>query len=249
MYDPPGYLWALAFVGVTGIPALTCLVLYRGALRADLGRGRAALLGGAAVLVLGGWVAASAAIAGAGWYHTQLGAQLPWLPIATGTALVVLLAASRLPAVTRALSASDTPSRLLLPHTFRVAGLVFLIMMFLGHLPAIFALPAGLGDISVGIAAPFVARRLAQGTGHRGAVWFNALGIVDLVVALSMGGLTGYQIIHVTPAADAIGELPLALIPTATVPLLLALHITYLVQLARASRTTQPTASAVGAAA
>jgi len=249
MYDPPGYLWALTLVGVIGIPTLTCVVLYRGALRADLGRGRAALLGGAAAVVLGGWLAASAVIAGAGSYHTQLGNQPPWLPIAAVTALVVLLAAGRLPAVTRALSVSDTPSRLLLPHTFRVAGLAFLITMVLGHLPALFALPAGLGDIAVGIAAPFVARRLAQGGGHRGALWFNALGIVDLVVALGLGGLTGYQIIHVTPAADAISELPLVLIPTATVPLLIALHIASIFQLVRASRTTQPAARAVGAAA
>ena len=255
MYNPPGYLWALTLFGVIGVPTLTCVVLYRGAQRADLGRGRAALLGGAAAVVLGGWVAASAAIASAGSYRTQLP---PWLPIAAGTALAVLLAATRLPAVARALgrdgwgkalSVSDTPSRLLLPHTFRVAGLAFLITMFLGHLPALFALPAGLGDIAVGIAAPFVARRLAQGTGHRSALWFNALGIVDLVVALGLGGLTGYQIIHVTPAADAISELPLVLIPTATVPLLLALHVLSLRQLVRASRTTQPTARAVGAAA
>jgi hypothetical protein len=249
MYDPPAYLWALTLVGVIGIPALTCVVLYRGAQRANLGRGRAALLGGAAVVVLGGWLAASAAIAAAGSYHTQLGKQPPWLPIATVTALVVLLAASQLPAVAQALSVSDTPSRLLLPHTFRVAGLAFLITMVLGHLPALFALPAGLGDISVGIAAPFVARRLAQGTGHRSALWFNALGIVDLVVALGLGGLTAYQIIQVTPANDAISELPLVLIPTATVPLLLALHIVSILQLVRASRTPRRTASAVGAAA
>jgi hypothetical protein len=239
MYDPPGYLWALTLVGVIGIPALTCVVLYRGAQRADLGRGRAALLGGAAVVVLGGWLAVSAAIAGAGSYHTQLGNQPPWLPIAAIGALIALLAASRLPAVTRALSVSDAPSRLLLPHTFRVAGLAFLITMVLGHLPALFALPAGLGDIAVGIAAPFVARRLARGTGRRSALWFNALGIVDLVVALSLGGLTGYQIIQVTPASDAISELPLALIPTATVPLLLALHVVSVLQLVRVSRTTR----------
>jgi hypothetical protein len=247
MYDPPGYLGALTLIGVIGIPALTCVVLYRGAQRADLGRGRSALLGGAAVVVLGGWLAASAAIAGTGSYHTQLGKQPPWLPIAAVAALITLLAASRLPAVTRALSVSDTASRLLLPHTFRVAGLAFLITMGLGHLPALFALPAGLGDIAVGIAAPFVARRLARGSGHRHALWFNALGIVDLVVALGLGGLTAYQIIHVTPVNDAISQLPLVLIPTTAVPLLLALHVVSLRQLVGASRTSQRAAKPVGA--
>lgn len=236
MYDPPGYLWALTIAGTIGIPALTCVVLYRGAELAGLGRGRSATLAGAAAVVLGGWLAASGAIAATGAYQSQLGKQPPWLAIATAGVLVTLLAASRIPAVGRALSAPGMTSRLMLPHTFRVAGVAFLITMALGHMPALFALPAGLGDMAVGFAAPGVARRLARGAGHRAALWFNALGITDLVVALSLGGLTGYQIIKVTPDNSAISELPLVLIPTAAVPLLLALHIIAVRQLIRAPR-------------
>jgi len=73
-----------------------------------------------------------------------------------------------------------------------VAGVVFLFYLALGHLPALFALPAGVGDIAAGIAAPLVARRLAQGTGRRAALWFNAFGLTDLVVALTLGALTAY---------------------------------------------------------
>jgi hypothetical protein len=102
----------------------------------------------------------------------------------------------------------------------------FLIYLALGHLPALFALPAGLGDIAAGIAAPLVARRLAQGTGRRAGLWFNAFGMTDLVVALALGALTGFQLLNVTPSSAPITELPLALIPTATVPLFFALHIT-----------------------
>ncbi|HJY61231.1 MAG TPA: hypothetical protein VJ418_33025, partial [Streptosporangiaceae bacterium] len=58
-------------------------------------------------------------------------------------------------------------SRLVGPRSFRVAGVVFLFYLALGHLPALFALPAGLGDIATGIAAPLVALRLAQGPGRR----------------------------------------------------------------------------------
>jgi hypothetical protein len=63
---------------------------------------------------------------------------------------------------------------------------------------ALFALPAGLGDIAAGIAAPLVARRLAQGTGRRAALWFNAFGMTDLVVALTLGALTGFALLNVT---------------------------------------------------
>jgi hypothetical protein len=113
-------------------------------------------------------------------------------------------------------------------------------MMALGHLPALFALPAGLGDIAAGIAAPLVAYRLARGTGRRAARWHNAFGMTDLVVALTLGGLTGFQLLNVTPSAAPIFELPLALIVTAGVPLLLVLHITSMSALAKAPRTPLP---------
>src|SRR6266704_1292623 len=96
------------------------------------------------------------------------------------------------------------------PALLPVAGVVFLLYPALGHLPALFALPAGLGDIAAGIAAPLTARRLAQGTGRRAAQWFNAFGITDLIVALTLGALTGYQLLNVTPSSAPIGELPLA---------------------------------------
>jgi hypothetical protein len=240
MYSPPLYLWVIAIAGITAFPAVTCVVLYGGAQRAGLGRRRAALLTAGAAAVLGGWFTASAVIAGHGWYHARLGHQVPWMPVAVVGFLGTLLALSRIPVVARALAAPGMMSRLLHPHTFRVDGVVFLLVMALGHLPALFAVPAGLGDITVGVAAPLVARRLAQGTGLRDALWFNVFGIIDLVTALTLGALTGYQLINVTPSGAPISELPLVLIPTAAVPLLFALHITSVRALARARRTPAP---------
>jgi hypothetical protein len=237
MYDPPSYLWAIIIAAAIGIQATTCAVLYGGAMRAGLGRRRAALLAGGAAVVLGGWLTASAVIAGHGWY-TRLG--VPWMPIAFAGFLGLLLALRRIPVVTRALTAPGMVNRLELPHTFRVAGVAFLLTMALGHLPALFALPAGLGDIATGIAAPLVARRLAQGTGRRGALWFNAFGMTDLVVALTLGGLTGFGLLNVTPSSAPISELPLVLIPTVGVPLMLVLHITAMSTLARTPRTPLP---------
>jgi hypothetical protein len=232
MYDPPAYLWAITIAGPIAVAALTCIVLYGGAERSGLGRKRSALLAGAAAVVLGGWLTASAVIAGHGWYHT-----LPWFPVAITGYLGLLLALRRIPVVARALAAPGMVSRLELPHAPRVAGVAFLLYMALGHLPAPFALPAGLGDIAAGIAAPLVARRVAQGTGRRAALWFNAFGMTDLVVALTLGALTGFHLLNVTPSSAAISELPLALIPTATVPLFFVLHITAVPALVRAPRT------------
>src|SRR6266704_4975411 len=234
MYDPPAYIWAITTALTAAIAAATCVVLYSGAKRAGLGRQRAALLAGAAAVMFGGWFTATAVIAGHGWYHTRLGHGVPWLPVAVAGFLGLLLALRRIPVVARALAAPGMASRLEYPHTFRVAGVVWLLTMALGHLPALFALPAGLGDIAAGVAAPLVARRLARGTGRRAALWHNAFGMTDLAVALTLGALTGFQLINVTPSGAPISELPLALIPAAAVPLLFAQHITSVSALRRA---------------
>ena len=238
MYDPPAYLWAITIAGPTAVAALTCIVLYAGALRAGLSRRRAVLLAGAAAVLFGGWLTASSVIAGHGWYRT-----LPWFPVAAAGYLVALLALRRIPAVTRALAAPGTVRRLELPHAPRVAGVAFLIYMALGHLPALFALPAGLGDIAAGLAAPLVMRRLARGTGRRAALWFNVFGLTDLTVALVLGALTGFQLLNIAPSSAPITELPLALIPTATVPLFFALHMTAVSALVRAPRGPLPSAA------
>ena len=98
MYDPPAYLWAITIAGPAAVAALTCFVLYRGAERAGLGRRRAVLLGGAAAVVSGGWLTASAVIADHGWYRA-----LPWFPVAVAGFLGLLLALRRIPVVARAL--------------------------------------------------------------------------------------------------------------------------------------------------
>jgi hypothetical protein len=239
MYDPPAYLWAITIAGTIAFGAAACAVLYGGAVRAGLGRTRAALLAGGGAVVIGGWFAATAIIAGHGWYHTPLN-RGPWLPVAVAGFLGTLLALCRIPVVARALKAPGMASRLLLPHSFRLEGVVFLLYMALGHLPALFALPAGLGDITTGLAAPLVARRLARGNGRRAALRFTAFGLTDMTLALILGALTAF-VLAITPSGTPITELPLALIPTAVVPLLIALHITFLQTLARAPQPTQPT--------
>src|SRR6266700_887851 len=148
-----------------------------------------------AAVLLGGWLTTTAVIAGHGWYHTRL-SQVPWLPVAAAGFLGTLLALSRIPVVARALTAPGMASRLVRPHSFRGGR---------GGLPA---LPGPRSPAR----AVRPARRLAQGTGRRAAQWFNAFGITDLIVALTLGALSGYQLLNVTPSSAPIGELPLALI-------------------------------------
>jgi hypothetical protein len=246
MYDLPSYVWALVLAGVIGIPATTCLMLYRAAIAAGLGRRTATMVTAVAAAMLGGWLVASGLLARAGVYHQPSGQATPWFGAAVAGTLLGLLLATRIPVVARILAAPNTPARLVMPHTLRVVGVTFLLVMAQGHLPAVFALPAGLGDIATGLAAPFVAWRLARGGGRPRAVWFNLFGLLDLVVALSIGFLAGlgpWRPLAVTPSTEPLSLLPLALVPTVAVPLALALH---LVSLRRLRAAAQPEGDRTG---
>jgi hypothetical protein len=222
-------------------------VLYRGAIAAGIGRRAATTVTAATAAVLGGWLVVSALLAGAGVYSLDPGEVVPWLLVVFTATLTALLLATRIPLVSRILADPGMPARLALPHTLRVVGVLFLIVMALGHLPAAFALPAGLGDIAIGVAAPFVARRLARGNGAAGAVRFNVLGILDLVVAVNIAFLL-FEFVEVTPSTAPLRLLPLALIPTAAVPLTVALHIVSLRQLRSAARPEEDRAGRLPAA-
>jgi hypothetical protein len=175
----------------------------------------------------------AAVLAGAGAFRQRSDVLNPWIGVTLLIVVAVLLLLSRVPVVSRVLADPGAPARLAVPQVTRVVGGTFVVLLAVGQLPAAFALPAGLGDVAVGAAALFVAAGLRRGRREGRAVWFNVLGIVDLVVAVTMGTLSGLgpSRLDVTPSTQIVGELPLSLIPTTAVPLAIALHIVSLVRL------------------
>jgi hypothetical protein len=126
-------------------------------------------------------------------------------------------------------------------QAWRWAGLGFLSLYAYKVLPAVFALPAGLGDMAVGFAAPWMILALVRQPDFAASpafVRWNVLGILDLIVAISIGTLSA------TLATGAPGEistapmstLPLLLIPAFLVPLFLMLHTAALMQSRRIIR-------------
>lgn len=234
----PIYIWLLVGAGVAGIPAWTAVGLFRSA--RDAGRATPAAAAITATFAAG-WaavIAACVALAAAGAFDQSAVRFQPWFGVFAAGVLLAALAATAIPAVAAAIRTPSAPARLTWPQTFRVAGVAILLMMVLGHLPAVFALPAGLGDIAVGVAAPTIARRLARGD-RRGAANFHVLGITDLTVAVTTAvfaaqGPTG--VLDVQPSTADISLLPLVLIPLTAVPLALTLHVTALRRLLRAER-------------
>jgi hypothetical protein len=73
MYDLPSYVWVLVLTGVIGIPAVTCIMLYRGAVTAGLGRRAATTVTAVAGALSGAWILINGVLAGAGVYRQVSG--------------------------------------------------------------------------------------------------------------------------------------------------------------------------------
>src|SRR5262249_4905753 len=116
------------------------------------------------------------------------------LPILLGATVPVItfLAAYAVWPVFRAYVLSSDLALAAAIQAWRAAGLGFLALYVHGVLPGAFAWPAGLGDIAIGVTAPWVALALIRRPGFatsRVFVAWNLFGILDLVVAVSTGGL------------------------------------------------------------
>lgn len=231
----PMYAWALVLVGLIGTTAAICVMLFRGAITASFGRVTATRVAGGFGTLWGAWVLASVLLAKADLYRFEPTRPVPWLPVGLMGALAAALLLSRIPVVSRIVAQPDGLWRLTVPQIFRVVGVTFLVVLALGQLPAVFALPAGLGDVAIGVEAVFLARNLRRGVVNRRAVWyFNVLGLVDLVVALAIGFAAAPAVVRllaISPTTEAVSLLPLALIPATVVPLASALHLLSLRQL------------------
>ena len=128
---------------------------------------------------------------------------------------------------------------------WRWAGLGFLSLYAHGVLPGLFALPAGLGDMAIGVTAPWIVLGLIRDpsfvTSRRFKVW-NILGIIDLVVAVSMATISSgfFKGITGNVTTSAMATLPLVLIPAYMVPLFIMLHFTALAQSRQLARSGKP---------
>jgi hypothetical protein len=167
----------------------------------------------------------------------------PPLPMAIGVTapLLLFLAWIRASRIFREFVLSIDLRLNIAMQAWRWAGMGFIDLYAYKVLPAVFALPAGLGDMAIGITAPWVILALARRADFAASpafVRWNLLGILDLVVAISIGTVGAFL------ATGAPGEisttpltmLPLLLIPAYFVPLFLMLHIAALLQSQRLRR-------------
>jgi hypothetical protein len=186
------------------------------------------------------WAAVVLALTLYGFFDVP--ASQPALPTLLAIALPVLafVLAVRLSPALRTWALSMDPVLLTALQAWRIMGGAFLIVLAFGLLPGLFAWPAGLGDVAVGIAAPFIAWQLANSrnvlTSRRFAL-FHYAGLADFAIAVTTGVLSRNAIPGLVGevTSGAMGQFPLALIPTLAVPAFTILHLIVLMQV-RAAR-------------
>jgi hypothetical protein len=120
-------------------------------------------------------------------------------------------------------------------QAWRAAGLGFIALYAHQILPGSFAWPAGLGDLAIGLTAPWVMLALIRRpsfAGSKAFVAWNLLGLLDLVDAVSTGALSS-ALATGAPGEITTGpmaQLPLVLIPAYLVPIFVMLHAAALLQ-------------------
>ena len=182
-------------------------------------------------LVFAAWLIGVALLAAAGFFPSTR------IPAALATTLAVGYAVL-LSSTFRAVVAGIPQHWLIGIQTFTILGGVFLIRYFNGELPALFAIPAGVGDVLTGILAPLVAYWWFVGKPYArsAAIAWNVFGMADLIDAVALGALTG--------GGGGGIVFPIVLIPIYAVPRALLVHSYSLIGLLRkTARQPQPSES------
>ncbi len=190
-----------------------------------------------AAFVLVGWFVLSVALA---WLEVYRGTLDKVPTIQYGLLLPILLGALAIWRSELATHLIDAlpQSWLVGVQLYRSLGVIFLVLYAAGQMPAAFSWPAGAGDVAVGLLAPVVAMRYArnpEANARTVAVW-NIVGIIDLVVAVTMGFVTSpsqFQMLSFDLPNEFVSAFPLVLVPVYLVPLSIVLHIASLVKLRR----------------
>ena len=190
---------------------------------------RIAHLSGGVLVV---WAVVTTVLASRGFFQPQDAESAPPVGINLVVVLSVLAASLVTSASLRRLLTRQ--ANLIRLHLWRLVGIVFLVLMVRGQMPALWALPAGIGDILIAATAPWIAGQVDSPRGKRRAIAWNLLGISDLVVAVGLGIMTSpgpTQVFDTVPTSELITRFPLALVPTFLVPLAFTLHVVSLWQL------------------
>src|SRR6476660_172616 len=193
----PAYLPYLLFAGTAAAIVAILYGLHRSLVQAKWPPSDRARTFRTSAVILLGWLAVSVALGALGVYHAE-STEIPTiqysilLPIVIGALLIW-----RSETAKSVIAAVPQPW-LVGVQLYRALGVIFLILYVAGKLPSLFAWPAGVGDIAIGLLAPVVGLAYARAphdTAGLVRTW-NVLGILDLVVAVTTGFITSPSLIQ-----------------------------------------------------
>lgn len=191
------------------------------------------------LLIAGLWGAGAFALARTGAFVDADGGPPLRLMLAVVVPVTLFLVAWRiLPAVAAWVRDLD-PALVTGLQTFRVLGIVFVFLFFLGELPLVFAFAAGLGDVAVGILALLATLSVARGqTGSarlaRALVIFGTLDFLLAFGTATLSGIGGPLLLAGEEPVALMQVPPMAMIPIFGVPLFLILHVISWIKLGEA---------------
>ena len=150
--------------------------------------------------------------------------------------VALFLLAYRVSARFRRFVLSQDIRTLTIVQHWRVVGFVFLALYAFDVLPGLFAWPAGVGDVAMGLAAVFIVARMDRDPDFvrsAGFVRYNLLGLLDFAVAVVTAGLSAGSfpglIANGTTSAP-MDVWPLNIFPSFIVPIFIILHLTVLLK-------------------
>ncbi len=197
-------------------------------------RGR--LVTPAVASVFAAWAAAIVVLGARGFFALEVGGAPVAIIAAVALPLAVFGFAYRVSRRVRAWVVAQDLALLTALQGWRVLGGAFVFLWLFGHLPPVFAVPAGFGDVAVGLMAPFAAIAIArQAAGWRGAAWAVVVaGLADFAVAFATGAASiSGNLLHLPGAVgnDPINRLPLVIVPGFFVPAFAILHVMAILRL------------------
>jgi len=227
------------------LPALALGLISIGATHAGLSKGRTAMAVGVVATILGLWYTLVVHLAKAGILMPPVEFTDPpyaLMPLLGGAFLLWSL--GRLTKTGRIILDNLDHVHLISIQSLRLMGGLFLIGWAMGAIPWQFALPAGVGDITAGVAAIQATRAANRGDANAERLIHRAsiIGLLDFVIAVSLGIATspGALQLMAFDHPNIINAYPLALFPMFIVPIFIAFQLFSLDALSRRSTQTAP---------
>ncbi len=186
--------------------------------------------------ILLAWFAAAYVIGTEGWASSEQPALFAPIALTAVVPVAVFLAIYALSDRFRGFVLSQDIRRLTMLQHWRVIGFVFLPLYIFGVLPGLFAWPAGLGDVAIGVAAAAMVTRLERDPGAATSpalARFHLLGLLDFAVAIATAGLASGvypALISGGPTSAPLEAWPLNMFPSFLVPIFIIMHLTVLLK-------------------